>query len=123
MATRGQPDGELGASRQVKRFGMVIGIKPEHIEEYKRLHAGPGVRDLLNRANMHNFSIFLRQLEDGRFYEFAYYEYTGADYEADMAWLAAQPANKEWMAICNPMQIPLSGETGWAIMESVYHNK
>jgi L-rhamnose mutarotase len=81
------------------------------------------VRDLLRQANIHNFSIYLRKLEDGRFYEFAYYEYTGDDYEADMAWLAAQPANKKWLTQCNPMQIPLSGETGWAVMESIYFNE
>jgi len=112
-----------GEKLQINRIGRVIGIKPDQIEAYKRLHAGPGVRDLLRQAHIHNFSIFLRQLEDGRFYEFAYYEYTGDDYEADMAWLAAQPANKEWMALCDPMQIPLSGEAEWAIMESVYYNE
>jgi L-rhamnose mutarotase len=123
MDTRVQLDKEPGESRHVKRVGMVIEIKPEQIKAYKRLHAGPGVRDLLRQANMHNFSIFLRQLEDGRFYEFAYYEYTGTDFEADMAWLNAQPANKEWLALCDPMQIPLSGEAGWATMESIYYNE
>jgi hypothetical protein len=47
MNTRAQSDKEPGENRQVKRYGMVIGIKPEKIETYKRLHAGPGVRDLL----------------------------------------------------------------------------
>jgi L-rhamnose mutarotase len=123
METRAQPDKEPGENWQVKRVGMVIEIKPEQIEAYKRLHVGPGVRDLLRQANIHNFSIYLRQLKDGRFYEFAYYEYTGADYEADMAWLATQPANQEWLALCDPMQMPLSGETGWAVMESIYFNE
>lgn len=123
MDTPAQPKEEPGENRQVKRVGMVIGIKPEQIEAYKRLHAGPGVRDLLRQANIHNFSIYLQQLEDGRFFEFAHYEYTGADYKADMAWLAAQPANKEWLAICDPMQLPLPGETGWTVMESIYYNE
>lgn len=114
---------EPGEKPQVKRVGMVIGIKPEQVEAYKRLHAGPGVRDLLRKANIHNFSIFMRQLEDGRFFEFAYYEYTGNDYEADLAWLAVQPANIEWLALCDPMQMPISGETGWAVMEPIYYNE
>ena len=117
------PNAEPIEKRQVNRIGMVIGIKADQIETYKRLHAGPGVRDLLRQAHIHNFSIFIRQLEDGRFYEFAFYEYTGDDYEADQAWLAAQPANKEWLALCDPMQMPLSGETGWAFMEEIYHNE
>jgi len=117
------PNPKTGEKRQIKRIGMVIGIKPDQIETYRRLHAGPGVSDLLRQAHIHNFSIFIRQLEDGRFYEFAYYEYTGEDYEADLDWLAEQPRNKEWLALCDPMQIPLSGETGWAVMESIYYNE
>ncbi len=73
-------------AKDIKRVGMVIKIKPEFIDEYKRLHAddNPGVRDLLIEANMRNFSIFLHQLDDGNWYEFGYYEYTGDDFEADM---------------------------------------
>jgi L-rhamnose mutarotase len=100
---------------------MVIGIKPDQIEAYKDLHDGPGVRDLLRQASIHNFSIYLRQLDDGRYYEFAYYEYTGADCAADMAWLAAQPANQAWLALCDPMQTrPLAGEHSWAEMTEIY---
>jgi len=123
MDTIGPAVTETGETRQIKRVGMVIGIKPDQIEAYKRLHAGPGVRDLLRQAHIHNFSIFLRQLEDGKFYEFAYYEYTGTDYETDMAWLATQPANQEWLSMCDPMQIPLSGEAGWTVMDQIYFNK
>jgi L-rhamnose mutarotase len=109
---------------KVKRVGMVIGIKPEKIAEYKELHAdsNPGVRDLLSKYHMHNFSIFLHKIE-GRYYEFGYYEYTGDDYEGDMAKLAAEPRNKEWLKVCDPMQIPLKGEKSWAIMEQVYYNE
>ena len=102
---------------------MVIGIKPDQIEAYKDLHAGPGVRDLLRQANIHNFSIYLRQLDDGRYYEFAYYEYIGADYAADMDWLSAQPAYQAWLALCDPMQIPLTGGSSWAEMTEIYYNK
>ena len=110
-------------NKNIKRVGMVVGIKPDVIEEYKRLHAdgNPGVRDLLNKYNMHNFSIFLTQI-NGKWYEFGYYEYTGDDFDADMAKLAAEPKNIEWLKICDPMQIPLEGETGWREMERVYFN-
>ena len=105
-----------------KRVGMVIKIKPEYIEEYKALHAdsNPGVRDLLTEANMHNFSIFLLQLDDGNWYEFGYYEYTGDDFEADRAKLNKHPRNIEWLKICDPMQIPLEGKEGWTEMEQIY---
>ena len=59
-----------------KRTGMVVGIKPEAIEEYKRLHAddNAGVRDLLTKYNMSNFSIYMTEIE-GKWYEFGYWEY------------------------------------------------
>ena len=113
-----------GTPKTVKRVGMVIGIHPDHIEEYKRLHADnkPGVRDLLRKYNMKNFSIFLTEI-DGNWYEFGYYEYTGKNFEADMADLAKEPRNIEWLKICDPMQIPLTGEKGWRVMELVYLNE
>jgi L-rhamnose mutarotase len=112
------------AQPKVKRIGMVVGLRPEKIEHYKQLHADSteGVRDLLNKYNMHNFSIFLHQI-DGKWYEFGYYEYTGNDYEADMATMDAEPQIKDWLSVCDPMQIPLPGEKSWAIMEQVYYNK
>ena len=103
---------------------MVIGVRPEKIDEYKALHAdsNPGVRDLLSKYHMENFSIFLHQI-DGKWYEFGYYEYTGDDYEGDMAKLDAEPRNKEWLKVCDPLQLPLSGEASWAVMGQVYYNK
>jgi L-rhamnose mutarotase len=111
--------------KDLKRVGMVIKIKPEYIDEYKALHAdtNPGVRDLLREANMRNFSIFLHQLDDGNWYEFGYYEYTGDNFEADMEKLDKHPRNIEWLKICDPMQVPLEGYDGWAEMEQVYYNE
>ncbi|MGA2034113.1 MAG: L-rhamnose mutarotase [Thermoguttaceae bacterium] len=117
----------LGAATQkpkpIKRVGMVVGIKPERIEEYRRLHAdsNAGVRDLLNKYHMRNFSIFLQQIE-GKWYEFGYYEYTGDDFDADMAALAKEPRNIEWLKVCDPMQAPLPGDKSWTKMERVYYN-
>jgi len=115
---------EEATKKEIKRIGMVIKLKPEYIEEYKKLHAdsNPGVRDLLKEANIRNFSIFLHKLKDGNYYEFGYYEYTGNDFEADMGKLSKHPRNIEWLKICDPMQIPLEGYDGWAEMEQVYYN-
>ena len=107
----------------LKRVGMVIRLKPEYVAEYRKLHAdsNPGVLDLLARYHLRNFSIFLHQI-DGNWFEFGYYEYSGDDFEADMAALADEPRNRAWLEICDPMQLPLSGERGWAEMECVYYN-
>lgn len=111
--------------REVKRVGMVIKIRQDKIEEYKRLHApdNPGVRDLLSKYNMFNFSIFLQKLDDGNYYEFGYYEYVGIDFDTDMAKLAKEPRNIEWLKVCDPMQVPLEGYDGWVEMEQVYFNE
>jgi L-rhamnose mutarotase len=109
----------------IKRVGMVIGIKAESIAEYKKLHAdeNPGVRDLLTLANMHNFSIFMHKFDDGKYYLFGYYEYTGDDFDADMAKLAVKERNIAWLKVCDPMQIPFEGQNSWSVMEQVYYNE
>lgn len=111
--------------KSVKRIGMVIKLKPEYVNQYKALHSkeNPGVRDLLTKYGMRNFSIFLHEIEPGEFYEFGYYEYVGSNFEEDMQALAKEDRNIEWLKICDPMQIPLEGSTSWTEMEQVYFNQ
>jgi L-rhamnose mutarotase len=111
-------------SPNVRRVGMVIGIKTDQISAYEALHAASnsGVRDLLAKYHMHNFSIYMHPLDDGKYYLFGYYEYTGTDYKADMDKLAAEPRNQKWLAVTGPMQNPLYGVQSWAMMKEVYHN-
>lgn len=110
---------------KAKSVGMVVKIKKEMLEEYKKLHAdnNPGVRHLLIKYNIRNFSIFLVQLADGDWYEFGYYEYWGNDLEGDMAKLDAEPENEKWLEVCDPMQEGiLPGQKGWKIMDRIYYN-
>jgi L-rhamnose mutarotase len=111
-------------ANSVKRVGMVIRLKPECVAQYLALHAdsNPGVRDLLSKYHLRNFSIFLHRIGPDWF-EFGYYEYTGTNYEADLAALASEPRNQAWLEICDPLQLPLKGETGWALMQQVYYNQ
>jgi L-rhamnose mutarotase len=108
------------------RHGSVVELKPEMAAEYKRLHAAvwPGVLRLLTAAHIHNYSIFCRQLPDGRLYLFSYFEYTGTDFAGDMARLAAEPVTQQWWQVCKPCHTPLpdraEGEW-WAGMEEVFH--
>lgn len=101
---------------------MVIGLREESAPAYIALHAESGIRDLLTAANIRNFNIFVQRLPDGHLYEFGYYEYVGDNYEADMAALDAHPRNREWLALCNPMQRPLPGANGWTEMQSIFLN-
>jgi L-rhamnose mutarotase len=105
------------------RFGSILGIKPEHIAEYKRLHAAvwPDVLKQIKASKITNYSIYLREPEN---LMFAYFEYVGDNFEADMAAMAADPKTKEWWDVCMPLQKPLStnkpGEW-WGPMEEVFH--
>ena len=66
----------------MKRFGQVIGVRPEHFESYKKYHAAvwPEILGMIKKCNMQNYSIYHK---DGML--FAYFEYTGTDFAADMA--------------------------------------
>ncbi len=105
----------------MKRYGMVIALDPEKVEEYKRYHADPWpeVLDMIRQCNIRNYSIFYK---DG--YLFSYFEYVGDDFQADMDRMAADPKTQQWWSIVKPMQRPLPtrrpGEW-WAEMEEVFH--
>lgn len=108
----------------MQRMGFVIGVRPEHISEYKRVHAAvwPHILDLLTRANIRNYSIFLREPEN---LMFAYWEYHGTDFAADAAMLDADPVMHDWWKICDPMQAPFASRARgewWAPMEEVFHH-
>jgi L-rhamnose mutarotase len=107
----------------MKRYGSILGLKGEAIAEYKRIHAAvwPDVLAQIARSNIRNYSIFLKEPEN---LLFAYFEYHGTDYAADMAAMAADKRTQEWWDICMPMQSPLEtrkdGEW-WAAMPEVFH--
>lgn len=108
----------------MKRMGMVIGIKPEHIAQYKQLHADvwPEVLAKISACNITNYSIFLREPEN---LLFGYWEYHGSDFAADAAVMAADPKTQEWWNICMPIQDPLdsrSKDEWWAMMEEVFYH-
>jgi L-rhamnose mutarotase len=116
------------AQQELTRYGSVIGVKPEKIEEYKRLHADvwPGVLKMIKQCNIRNYSIYFGELEKGKYYLFSYFEYTGDDFDADMAKMAADPTTQKWWSVCEPCQSPIptrkEGEW-WANMEEVFHHE
>lgn len=105
----------------MKRYGSVIGVRPEKLAEYKALHAKvwPDVLNMITKCNIRNYSIYLKDN-----FLFSYFEYIGEDYEADMAMMAADPVTQEWWAVCKPCQQPLEtrneGEW-WSEMEEAFH--
>jgi len=105
----------------MKRYGQIIGVRPEKLEEYKTLHAAvwPGVLKMIRDCNIRNYSIYYK---DGLL--FAYFEYTGKDFKTDMAKMAADPTTQKWWDICKPCQEPLKTRSEgewWSAMEEVFH--
>lgn len=105
----------------MQRLASVIRLRPEKEAEYRALHAEawPGVLDALRAAHVSNYSIFLR---DGLL--FSYLEYTGDDYAADMARVAADETTQKWWQLTDPCQQPVEtaahGEW-WAAAEELFH--
>ena len=105
----------------MQRYGQVLGINPEHIEAYTRLHAAvwPAVLQMIHDCNIRNYSIYLHANT-----LFAYFEYIGDDFAADMAKMAANPDTQRWWDVCMPLQQPVptraDGEW-WAQMQEVFH--
>ena len=87
----------------MKRYGMVIGLAPDKVDEYQKLHAAawPDVLTMIRKCHIRNYSIYLRTLEDGRPYLFSYFEYIGSDFSADMAQMAADPTTQRWWSFCH----------------------
>ena len=105
----------------MKRYGQVIRVRPEKLEKYKELHAAPWpeVLETIKACNMENYSIYFR---DG--FLFAYFEYVGNDFEADMAKMAADPVTQKWWGECKPCQQPVESaaeDEWWGDMQEVFH--
>ena len=106
----------------MKRYGMVIRVYPDKIEEYKKLHASvwPDVLMKITQCNIRNYSIYLKDNQ-----LFSYFEYIGDDFKADMDKMAADPVTQRWWDVCKPCQEPLetiSEGEWWADMEEVFHH-
>lgn len=105
----------------MKRYGQVIRLKKEHLERYSAYHENvwPEVLLKIKECNIQNYSIFYNEG-----FLFAYFEYTGKDFEADMAKMAADPKTLEWWKIMEPMQQPLDSakdDEWWTNMKEVFH--
>ena len=105
-----------------RRFGQVIGLRPEAYDEYVKAHAAvwPSVLATIHACGIRNYSIFAF----GRDLLFATFEYVGADFAADTQRMAEDVDTQRWWAWMMPLQQPLEGRTEgewWATMEEVFH--
>lgn len=105
----------------MRRFGQIIRLKPGKAGEYIRYHAAvwPGVLKMIKECNISDYSIFFK--DDTLF---AYFRYTGNDYEADMAKMAADEETQKWWDVVKPLMDPvetrLPGEF-WSDMKEIFY--
>jgi len=105
----------------MKRYGNIIKVKLDKLEEYKKLHANvwEGVLKTIKDCNIRNYSIFYR---DGLL--FSYFEYIGEDFDKDMQKMKEDSITQEWWKLTNPCQEPIDTakeNEWWAKMEEVFH--
>lgn len=105
----------------MRRFGQIIRLKPEGAEEYIRQHANvwPGVLSKIKECNLANYSIFFRDNV-----LFAYFEYIGSDFEADMAKMAEHEETQRWWDVVKPLMEPLDNRKPgefWSDMKEIFH--
>jgi len=105
----------------MQRYGQIINLKSERVEEYKKLHAEvwADVTKAIAKSNIKNYSIYLKDE-----ILFAYFEYHGNQFEKDMAEMAVNPIIQKWWDVCKPCMLPIEtryeGEW-WANMEEIFH--
>ena len=114
------------STTEPQRYGSVIGVKAEKLDYYKELHANPwpGVLKMLDECNIHNYTIYLKKMDDGKHYLFSYFEYTGTDFDADMKRMASDETTRKWWKETDPCQIQLPNrlkpKDNWSTLEMVF---
>lgn len=109
-----------------QRHAWITGLKPEMAARYRALHAQPwpAVDRNLKKCHIQNFSIWQREIE-GKLYLFAYLEYTGSDFDADMQKMGTDADTQRWWKETDPCQIPLPAAAAkgkiWTDMTELYY--
>jgi L-rhamnose mutarotase len=104
----------------MKRFGQTARLKPDKIEEYRQLHASvwPEVLDTITACHIGNYSIF--QQDD---LLFAYFEYHGNDYDADMRAMAEDPVTQRWWKLTKPCFLHHSIQEYYTEMPEIFYHQ
>jgi L-rhamnose mutarotase len=103
----------------MRRFGQRASLKPECVAEYRRLHAEtwPKVLETISACHIRNYSIYIQGTE-----LFAYFEYVGKDYYADMARMAADPITQDWWKHTKPCFEGHNQDIYYIDMEEIFHH-
>ncbi|KAB5559836.1 hypothetical protein GE09DRAFT_70297 [Coniochaeta sp. 2T2.1] len=112
-----------------RRYAQIVKLKPEHVDEYKKVHAAvwPEVLKQIKHCRIEDYSIYL---DDNTHILFAYFKYVGYDFEGDMERMRENPRVREWWKMTDGWQESMvpgakSSEAGspawWKPVEEVFH--
>ena len=102
-------------------FGQVGQLREDKIEEYESLHAAPWphVLEVIHDCNLRNYSIFRLGNQ-----VFAYFEYVGVDYDADMDKMAQDEETQRWWTHTKPCFVKYAMEPDsefYADMKQIFY--
>lgn len=102
-------------------FGQIGKLKDDKVQEYKELHMNPWpeVLQVIRECNIINYSIFLHDE-----LVFAYFEYIGENYSADMEKMSQDGITQEWWKHTKPcfVKYSMSGrDEFYCDMEQIFH--
>jgi len=72
------------ADVRIRRVGQIAKVRPDRLAELKQTYQDnrDAIQTFLSEYQLHNFSIYVKELEPGSPYLFKYFEYVGDDYAA-----------------------------------------
>ena len=122
--SRRQPQRPQGVRMQ--RMGMVIGLKADKVEDYKRLHAAVWPEILAKITRLQHQQLLDLPARQPENLMFSYFEYHGTDFAADMAKMAADPRNAGMVgglhAAARTRWTPARRANGGPTMDEVFHH-
>lgn len=105
----------------MKRFAMVLKIKPGKKQDYKSIHENvwPEILEALKDSNIKNNSTFVNDE-----LLFMYLEYSGNDFESDWKKYGENSKVQEWVTklrnLIEAYEHPVP-KSGWTILEEAFH--
>ncbi len=108
-----RPNNAAKAKADSPWFSAVTQLKNEKEADYRLLHNNvwPGVIDAIGASNISRFDIFLIEFGDNQPHLFYLFQYTGDNFEEDMAAQPNSPVNQRWWKFTDACQTPLPEAT------------
>ena len=90
----------LGCQKPVQQYGMCAAIPKNSIDQYKKflIETSPDRQKQLHKNNIKNYSIYLSQIQPDEYFLFGYCQYTGSNFQKDIAKIPNHKSVANWTA-------------------------